>query len=315
MRSQGLHRDDVVAQALRRRGGKVMQAPSLPWAAHALESALRPEWPGLEAVAVEHSLSTNTDLLDAARAGRLNPAVLLAERQTAGRGRHGRVWHSQPGDSLTFSIGLCLRPAQGWGALSLVVGHAVAQVLQPQGSGDSGCLMLKWPNDLWWYDLPPRSPAERAAGQKVGGILIETLSLLDSDASNRGRRWVVIGIGLNVRPVALPSQESVEGEPACLPASVSRWRPQVRAPALWHELVPAVLRDVRTFEQEGFEPFSAAVHRRELLIGQPVSWRAGARHDGVCIGIDRDGALRVRDESGEQRVMAGDVRVRLLNVR
>ena len=98
-----------------------------------------------------------------ARAGQLDPILLVAERQTAGRGRLGRTWVSaassgqEPIASLTFSLGIALEP-QDWSGLSLAVGLSLAQSLHP-------ALQLKWPNDVWWKD------------RKLAGILIETASV------------------------------------------------------------------------------------------------------------------------------------------
>ena len=91
-----------------------------------------------------------------ARAGRLEPVLLVAETQTAGRGRLGRQWHSgaRAGEVLTFSLGMPLRMAD-WSGLSLAVGVSVAQSLHPS-------LQLKWPNDVWLQE------------RKLAGILIET---------------------------------------------------------------------------------------------------------------------------------------------
>src|SRR4051812_25393713 len=91
-----------------------------------------------------------------ARAGEMDPVLLVAERQTSGRGRLGRGWRSAPGESLTFSLGLKLGPAD-WSGLSLAVGVSLAETLHPR-------IQLKWPNDLWVGD------------RKLGGILIETAS-------------------------------------------------------------------------------------------------------------------------------------------
>ena len=107
--------------------------------------------------------------------------LLVAEAQTAGRGRLGRSWASQPGVSLTFSLGLPLAPAD-WSGLSLVVGVSVAQSLHPQ-------LQLKWPNDVWLQD------------RKLGGILIETATTKATTPGPAGPgRQVVIGVGLNLAP-------------------------------------------------------------------------------------------------------------------
>jgi BirA family biotin operon repressor/biotin-[acetyl-CoA-carboxylase] ligase len=118
--------------------------------------------------------SSNTELMRRARAGRTEPVLLVAERQSAGRGRLGRAWQSAAGDSLTFSLGLPLAPAD-WAGLSLAVGVSVAESLHPR-------IRLKWPNDLWVDD------------RKLAGILIETASAGGSAAA----RYAVVGIGINI---------------------------------------------------------------------------------------------------------------------
>lgn len=276
----------------------------LAWAPERLQADLAAPWPGIKVEAVASTGSTNSDLLAAARGDGLAPRVLVAEEQTAGRGRQGRTWHAQPGHSLTFSLARVMRPRHGWGALSLVVGHAVAQALQPWPPGGepagAGRLMLKWPNDLWWYDAPPTSPSARVQGRKLGGILIETVAVADPSVEP-GSRWVVIGIGINVH------SPGVEGA-----ASTDEWRPQDDAPALWRMIVPSVLDAVARFELEGFKPWLAEVQRRDLLIGQPITVEAGAvREEGTGVALEADGALRMRLQDGrEQRVVAGEVRVR-----
>ena len=126
--------------------------------------ALQALLPGLDIEVLASVDSTNDRLLARAqrrgddppawgrRSDDEHPRLLVAERQTGGRGRRGRPWHSEPGASLTFSIGLTLAPAD-WSGLSLAVGLSLATSLHP----DIG---LKWPNDLWWQE------------RKLAGILM-----------------------------------------------------------------------------------------------------------------------------------------------
>ncbi|HVE54410.1 MAG TPA: biotin--[acetyl-CoA-carboxylase] ligase, partial [Ramlibacter sp.] len=110
------------------------------WPAEAVWEAVAPLVPGFTVEILPEVDSTNSELMRRGRAGRGEPVLLVAERQTAGRGRLGRAWQSAPGDSLTFSLGLPLAPAD-WAGLSLAVGASVAESLHPQ-------VRLKWPNDL-----------------------------------------------------------------------------------------------------------------------------------------------------------------------
>jgi BirA family biotin operon repressor/biotin-[acetyl-CoA-carboxylase] ligase len=189
---------------------------------------------------------------------------------------------------------------------------AVAQTLQPWVAGmppsaGQGRLMLKWPNDLWWFDQEPVTPGQRARGRKLAGILIETLPLPAGLAwAEPGTRWVVVGIGINVRDDQLPR----EGLPEQGPAGTSLWRPEDDAPALWHRVAPEVCRALLDFEREGFEPIRAAATQRDVLIGQPVTLSSGPVTQGHCVGLDADGALLIESAHGLQRVVAGEVQVR-----
>ncbi|MFM8511193.1 MAG: biotin--[acetyl-CoA-carboxylase] ligase [Betaproteobacteria bacterium] len=304
----------------------------LAWDAPGLAQRLA-AWAGPVSVrAVARTGSTNTDLLDAVRrlpAHERTPQVLLAEQQTAGRGRMGRNWVAQAGASLTFSLAWPLRPQQGWGALSLAVGHALAQALQPWPQGQAphgqGRLLLKWPNDLWWFDEPPALGADPAPpapgaqeagaggwGRKVAGILIETVPLaaansgLAAVAPPVGTRWVVVGVGVNVRAQDL----APDGLPAQGVAGTSQWRPYDGAPALWHLAAEAVARALVDFEAQGFGPIREAVQAREALIGQEVTLSAGPVAQGRCVGLDQDGALLVQASGRVHRVVAGEAQVR-----
>lgn len=294
-----------------------MNVPLLDWRAPALQEALSAQCPGALVQVVAQTGSTNADLMEAARQGDFRSCVLLAQSQTAGRGRLGRVWHSEAGNSLTFSIGLVLRPRHGWGALSLVVGHALANALQdwPQGEPPvgQGRLMLKWPNDLWWVSPAPRAVQDRTAARKVGGVLIETLPL-PAGFVEEGARWVVIGIGLNLR---LPTQPTLAGrsdDASYGAASIDEWAPEVTAQECWHAVVPAVVQAVLRFQDEGAAGLIPTVESRDLLVGQPVLIYAGPGQpprQGHCLGMDVDGALRVREDCGTVvRIVAGEVRVR-----
>jgi BirA family biotin operon repressor/biotin-[acetyl-CoA-carboxylase] ligase len=131
---------------------------------------------------VEQTGSTNADLLSRAAAGDdIAGAVLIAEHQTAGRGRHGRGWSAAPRAQITMSVGISVVdvPTEGWGWLSLATGVAVIDALAPLLDGIGVTAGLKWPNDV--LAGPPESRG------KLAGILAEVT-----------RPVVVIGLGLNV---------------------------------------------------------------------------------------------------------------------
>jgi len=261
------------------------------WGAEALWLALEPLLPGLTVEVLASAGSTNTVLLDRARGGAdVQPCLLVAEHQTAGRGRLGRGWVATPGASLTFSLALPLAPAD-WGGLSLAVGLAVADALD---TGATPAVWLKWPNDLWLADGP-------GDGRKLGGILIETVAA-------GAQRLAVVGVGLNVKPQAVPP-----GLPA-MPygtACLQELDPAASAPAVLARVAPPLLRALLRFQHAGFAPLVGAYARRDLLRGQAVHTTLPAAGAGVADGVEGDGALRVRAGGRLHRVASGEVSVRL----
>lgn len=255
--------------------------------AEALWHAAAPWLPGLSVEVLPDIDSTNAELMRRARAGRTEPVVLTALRQSAGRGRLGRPWVTLPGASLAVSVGLPLAPTD-WSGLSLAVGVAAAEALHP-------AVQLKWPNDLCWQ------------GRKLGGILIETANL--AGAATAGR-YCVVGIGLNLATPELPA----DAPPNALPPTgldavlAAHGLPHLDGGAWLATVVPAVLSAVQTFEREGFAPWVDRYGTRDALRGLPVRLSDGT--EGTADGVDADGALRVHTHAGLRRVQQGEVSVR-----
>jgi len=266
-------------------------APTLLWGAEALWERLAPLLPGLTVEVATSVDSTNTRLLELARRGDAAPALLVAETQTAGRGRLGREWVAVPGASLTFSLALPYAPAD-WSGLSLAVGLALAEALEP-AAGEPR-LWLKWPNDLWL-----RSGAAGAA-RKLGGILIETVAVGE-------RRQAVIGIGLNVQPEATAAVPALAGQTACL----AELEPGLTAPAALARVAGPLVQALLRFQQQGFAPLQPAYARRDGLAGQRVTTTLAQAPEGTAEGVDATGALRVRAGATLHAVSSGEVSVRL----
>ncbi len=270
----------------------------LDWRGNALQQSVAPYCPGLEFQVLAQVDSSNTHLLELLRgsaAPRQEPRLLVAEHQSSGRGRQGRRWASQRGASLTFSLGWPLQ-AHDLSGLSLAVGVALADALDPPG-GSAPRIGLKWPNDLWLLDAVPASgQGGGALGRKLGGILIETLH---RDA----QRFAVIGIGLNIRPVAVD-------DPSSGVACLQELDPSVDAPRTLHQVALPLVQALREFESAGFAAFAAGYRHRDLLFGRDV--RAGTL-DGVADGVAANGALRLRRPEGVQIIVSGEVSVRLVN--
>lgn len=300
-------------------GESSTNSAGMVWNAEALWAQLEPYLPGLSVEVVARIASTNTALLDRSRAsnspdsasghsrwaqvrrstesrafGRrsvdLQPCLLVAEYQTAGRGRQGRPWQAVPGASLTFSLALTMAPPD-WSGLSLAVGVALAEALDPgPWSPDVVQMGIKWPNDLWLMD-------PSGAGRKLGGILIETVNASD-------KRLVVIGVGLNVLPL-YPSD--VKTGVACL----QEINPHATPPAALAAVALPLVKALQEFDRAGFEAFAERFDARDILRGKTVhTTQAGARR-GLVQGIGRDGSLRLMADDGLLHVInAGEVSVR-----
>lgn len=279
-----------------------MTAPSsIRWPAEAIWEAVVPQLPGFSVEVLPSIDSTNTELMRRARAGLCDPTLLVAEQQTAGRGRLGRVWQSDVGASLMMSLGLPLAPAD-WSGLSLAVGVSVAESLQPvlppAGEGQVPRIGLKWPNDLW-----------TTGDRKLGGILVETASFVVPQGSGAVRagpagsnaRYVVVGIGINVLP------RSAEGM-SMPPASLQDVEPGLTAPAALQRIVQPLVAMLQSFEGYGFSPMQARFGQRDILQGRAVTLSDGQA--GTAHGVGEDGALLVQTASGMQAITSSEISVR-----
>ncbi|MDP4301175.1 biotin--[acetyl-CoA-carboxylase] ligase [Leptothrix discophora] len=260
---------------------------ALDWRAEDLWLDLRERVEGISIEVLPEVGSTSTALMDRIRRGDRAPALLVAERQVAGRGRLGRPWSAAQGASLTFSVGLTMVPAD-WSGLSLAVGLALAEALHPR-------IGLKWPNDLWLRD----------ADRKLGGILIETLGVGPDEAG----RPVVIGIGLNI--AAEPPQADAAGATPVYGsgyAGLAELIPGITAPEALHRIAGPLWRALQAYERDGLAPLLAAWSARDVLAGRPV--QAGAAQ-GIAEGVATDGSLRIRTADGARAtVHSGEVSVR-----
>lgn len=268
-----------------------MSLPTDPirWPAEALWQAVSPLLEGFTVEILPEVDSTNTELMRRARAGRCEPILLVTEQQTAGRGRLGRQWVSEIGDSLTFSLGLPMAPAE-WSGLSLAVGVSLAQSLQPQlpaAHEDRLRLGLKWPNDLWLE-----------GDRKLGGILIETASGIGLTGADR---YVVIGVGLNVRA---PDGKGL----STTPASLREVDAALDAPTALGRIVPPLVRALQAFAQHGFAPVRSQFSERDLLLQREVNLSDG--QSGLAQGVGPDGALLVQTAEGLRAVTSSDISVR-----
>lgn len=252
--------------------------------------------------------STN-DLAGAlAERGAREGCALIAEAQSAGRGRHGRTWSSPPGAGLYVST-ILKPPTHALSLLTIAAGVAVAEAIQRSTGLDC---QLKWPNDVY------------AGDRKLAGLLAEAGSLeegtdAEDDSAEEGGpdgnrdgaepdglrlRYVVLGIGINVMPAAHPPD--VAARATSIEAELGRGID--RGLLLTELLVSLSARYEELRGGRSDEVLRVWRARSASTLGRMVEWDAGGPRRGVADGIGDDGALLIRTDEGLERVISGEVR-------
>ena len=250
-----------------------------PLSSTRLRRALVADGPWRELEVVARTASTNADLSARARAGEPAGYVLIAEEQTAGRGRLDRSWQAPARSSLLMSVLVRPQPASTtWTLLPFVTGVAVAEAVRAVGRVPAG---LKWPNDVL------------VAGRKLGGILVERV-----DSA------VVVGIGLNVslRAAELPVPTAT---------SVALAGGVADREVLAKEVLRALAR--RYDAWQAADGASSAILPAYRQICATIGWTVtvqlpgGDNVEGLVSGVDDTGRLVVMSSDGAMPVSAGDV--------
>lgn len=232
--------------------------------------------------------STNTELSRMALRGASHGTVVLADAQTAGKGRRGRRWESPVGENIYMS--LLLRPEmqpEKAPMLTLVMAYCVAKVLKKQGFEK---VQIKWPNDLV------------LSGKKVCGILTE-MSLDGNQIQH-----VIVGVGINVNNQAFP--EEIKGMATSLRMERGRF---IDRKEIVENILVEFWKEYERFVEVGnlsqiWEIYNDMLVNcgKEVCVLEPES-----AYEAVALGINQEGQLRVRLENGEEKeIFAGEVSVR-----
>jgi BirA family biotin operon repressor/biotin-[acetyl-CoA-carboxylase] ligase len=230
--------------------------------------------------------STNDTCRELAQGGAPAGTLVIADEQRQGRGRGGRRWFTAPGSAIAMS--LLLRPELSTkadlGALNMLGALAVVEMLVELGLQAS----IKWPNDV----LLGRG--------KVAGILTE--------AAWQGERleYVVIGIGVNVDPNSLPADHQLDFPAACI-------APEVEGKVEREILIPMMLEHVASgLEMLMNHELLTRIENHLAYVGERVQIRGGSGDPAVAkvVGLNADGSLRVRPDSGPERAIESDVHLR-----
>ena len=232
---------------------------------------------------LEEVTSTNDVIRDRARQQNVEGLVLLAEKQTSGKGRQGRVWHTPAGRNLALTIAWACDPdISRLAGMSLAAGAAIADALQETFDLS---LDLKWPNDMY------------IDGRKCGGILVETF--IDGDL----RSHLMIGVGLNVLPGDVEVDQPVTDLASHVGGDISR--NDVAA-----SVINGLVGLLAGWSDSGFNSWRDAWCARDMLKDEPITVTGGEELAGVASGVDETGALLVRTEQGIRAVFSGEASVR-----
>ncbi|TAL89888.1 MAG: biotin--[acetyl-CoA-carboxylase] ligase [Rhodanobacter sp.] len=291
-------------ESLRARGVPVEARGSagycLPWPLQMLDAtriraALPTPWAqSLRMLAVHGELDSTSSELQRHLATAADLSVVLAESQTAGRGRRGRGWLSPPGLNIYLS---CLKRFEsGFAALSglsLAIGVMVLRALDELGVSGAG---LKWPNDV----LAVTGDGARG---KLAGILVEL------SGEYQGPCAAIIGVGLNLR--LTPALQHQAGQLVCDLARLTAGTPPDRN-RVAAALITALAHGLCQFEREGFAGFADDFARHDLLHGQSLQLSGAlGKFEGIGAGVDARGALQVHMSDGSVRCTdSADVTVR-----
>ena len=262
----------------------------LQWQLPALELALRRHLPDLTVQWLAQIDSSNTELMRRHRRGENAPVLLLAEQQSAGRGRMGRAWLTPAGSALTFSVGLVMNPLT-WAGLSLAVGVVLAEALDPDRRLGIG---LKWPNDLWHWPQP-------GPPTKLGGILIETLPL----PATAKARYCIVGVGINLKTPEIDTG-------LIKPIGIDHWGEPAARGAILAQLALPLIELLAEFPRQGPQAWLTRYASRDLLRGQAL--QTSRDQQGVGAGIDGEGALLIDTANGLLKVDSADISVRPVKI-
>jgi len=233
--------------------------------------------------------STNDLAAALAERGAREGCAVIADAQSAGRGRQGRNWSSPPGAGLYVSA-ILRPPNRALGLLTIAAGVAVAEAVQSATGLDP---RLKWPNDVY------------AGERKMAGVLAEAGSLDEGRDHEEPRlRYVVLGIGINVMPAAHPPD--VAARATSIEEELGRGIDRGLLLAECLASLAARYEELRQGRTEGV--LGAWRARSRATFGRTVEFEAGGARRGVAEDIDENGALLVRTDKGLERVISGEVR-------
>ena len=242
--------------------------------------------PAAPVLLLDQTDSTNAEARRRAEAGETGPLWIAARRQSAGRGRRGRVWESEPGNLFATLLALTRKPPAEAAQVTFLAALAVADLLDRYAP--PSLVTIKWPNDVM------------LSGEKAAGMLVE------SGAHAAGGLWLAVGIGVNLAHAPSGTERPATALAQHLAAGVAA-PPTVDIAA--RELAEAFAVWMDRWEALGFQPVLDAWRARTPGLDGPAVARLGHETvEGRAEGVEPDGALRLRLADGSLRLIsAGDV--------
>ena len=274
-------------EAVHNKGYRLLGCPDII-SAEEVKSRLHTDWAGCEVRYFDTLDSTNICAKRMAEEGAPNGTLVIADKQTAGRGRCGRVWETPKGTAIAMTLLMRpnLRPEKA-SMLTLVMGMAVTRAVNELYS--LNC-QIKWPNDIVYQ------------GKKLCGILTEMSADMDQI------HYVIVGIGINVQMTDFPKEIQNTATSLKLVTGKTLLRNELLAKVLeefevlYEQFVSA--ESLKNLKAE-YESRLANKDNRVNVLAPSGAWQ------GICLGIKEDGALLVQREDGNvEEVIAGEVSVR-----
>ena len=275
-------------EAQRSHGYRIAARPTTLHGAF-IETMVKVRPRGFSLIVLDTVDSTNDEAVRQLAAGRATPFAVLARRQTRGRGRFGRTWHSASISNIYASFAFRPRTEpERMQTFTLWMGLNVCTLLENFTKVTPG---IKWPNDILFE------------GRKAGGMLTE--ARVDADQI----RDLIFGLGLNVNTTAAEWPEDLARRAVSLSQLTGS---DVDLNRLAAALIGRVLLAYQTFtEADHRDTFADLWNRYDVLRGRPITLvEAGRRHSGIASGVDNEGALLLRDDRGHVgRFRAGEVTI------
>lgn len=270
-------------EAVRKKGYRLLNSPD-DLSPKIILNKLKTNWLGQKIIYYREIESTQKEAHELAKRHFAHGTVVIAERQTNGKGRLGRSWHSEKGKGLWFSI--ILRPNFGYQQAPLITLYSSIMIIRALEELYQIKLNIKWPNDIYYN------------GKKIAGILTELHGEQDKID------YLIIGIGINTHTDQYPLE--IKDKAASLESIIEESPSRVQ---ILVKLLEEFEGNYKTFNNTAFDSFYGEYNSALLWKGKRVTIRNLANiYNGYLVGIDRNGYLLINtDEDKNVKVISGDI--------